>query len=68
VRLAIARPDRASLKNGEVPMAFKNGEVYRCPDAGCACELTVTKEAPPNCEGTQAPTCCCGRTMVLVED
>lgn len=44
-------------------MAFHEGEVYRCPDPGCACELTVTKGAPPDCQGDRNPTCCCGRTM-----
>lgn len=45
-------------------MPFREGEVYRCPDTDCACELTVTKAAPPTCTGQQAPTCCCGKTMV----
>jgi hypothetical protein len=45
-------------------MPFREGEVYRCPEADCGCELTVTKAAPPTCTGQQSPTCCCGRTMV----
>lgn len=45
-------------------MPFRQGEVYRCPDENCGCELTVTKPAPPTCEGQQNPTCCCGKTMV----
>ncbi|WP_421774943.1 hypothetical protein [Gracilimonas sp.] len=44
-------------------MPFKEGEVYQCPDEGCGCEVTVTKGAPPNCGGTQNPTCCCGKAM-----
>jgi len=28
-------------------MAFKQGEVYKCPDPQCGCEITVTKGAPP---------------------
>ena len=47
-------------------MAFKLGEAYSCPDPSCGCELTVTKGAPPDCEGTSDPTCCCGRTMVKI--
>ncbi|WP_430297600.1 hypothetical protein [Sinomonas sp. B1-1] len=39
-------------------MAFHQGEVYRCP--GCGCEVIVTKDAPPDCEDDQNPTCCCG--------
>jgi len=49
-------------------MAFKQGEVYRCPDEACGCELTVTKPAPTTCAGTDLPTCCCGTTMNLVTD
>ncbi|SFO59381.1 hypothetical protein SAMN05216207_11006 [Pseudonocardia ammonioxydans] len=46
-------------------MPFREGEVFRCPDADCGCELTVTKAAPPACTGPpDAPTCCCGKTMV----
>lgn len=44
-------------------MAFQQGEVYRCPDEACGCELTVTKGAPSTCGGTNNPTCCCGKTM-----
>jgi hypothetical protein len=49
-------------------MAFQTGEVYRCPDVGCGCELTVTRGAPPTCAGTEDPTCCCGLTMVKVSE
>ncbi|MGH3611001.1 MAG: hypothetical protein ACRDRD_23370 [Pseudonocardiaceae bacterium] len=44
-------------------MAFREGEVYKCPDEECGCEVTVTKGARPDCPGTQNPTCCCGKTM-----
>ncbi len=44
-------------------MPLRHGEVYMCPDPKCGCELTVTKPAPPDCPGTQNPTCCCGKTM-----
>ncbi|MCX5302728.1 hypothetical protein OG304_04580 [Streptomyces sp. NBC_00160] len=47
-------------------MAFREGEVYRCPE-NCGCELTVTKGAPETCRGQQSPTCCCGKTMAKAE-
>ncbi len=49
-------------------MAFRHGEVYRCPDPSCAAELTVTKAAPPGCTGAAPPTCCCGKTMEPVSE
>ena len=45
-------------------MPFKKGEVYRCPDPNCGCEITVTKGAPASCNGQSQPRCCCGRDMV----
>lgn len=45
-------------------MPFKEGEVYRCPDPDCGCEIRVTKGAPASCNGQSAPRCCCGRDMV----
>jgi hypothetical protein len=47
-------------------MAFKQGEVYRCPDDSCGCELTVTRPAPADCSGMSNPTCCCDKTMEKV--
>lgn len=44
-------------------MPLREGEVYRCPDPSCGCELTVTKGAQSGAGGNQAPTCCCGKTM-----
>jgi len=32
-------------------MAFKQGEVYKCPDPNCGCEITVTKGAAPVISG-----------------
>ena len=29
-------------------MAFKEGEVYRCPEAECGCEITDTRGAAPD--------------------
>lgn len=48
-------------------MPFVMGEVYRCPDPECGCELTVTKPAPSECAGILNPTCCCGKTMVKAD-
>lgn len=45
-------------------MALKQGDIYRCPDVGCGCEITVTRSAHPNCQGNQNPRCCCGKEMV----
>lgn len=45
-------------------MPFREGEVYRCTDETCGCELTVTKATAPTCTGQQSPTCCCGKSMV----
>ena len=45
-------------------MALKQGEVYRCPDTQCGCEITVTHSASPDCRGNQNPRCCCGKEMV----
>ncbi|MET8681946.1 hypothetical protein ABZW18_31295 [Streptomyces sp. NPDC004647] len=47
-------------------MPFVEGEVYRCPDPACGCEVTVTKGAPRTCQGQENPTCCCGKTMTKV--
>lgn len=45
-------------------MPFREGEIYACPLEDCGCEVTVTKGAPAGCPGQQAPSCCCGQTMV----
>jgi hypothetical protein len=44
-------------------MPFTQGEVYRCPDTKCGCEVTVTKPARSDCPDPEALTCC-GKTMV----
>lgn len=46
-------------------MAFKQGEVYVCPDRDCGCEITVTKGAAAGNGGSLAPRCCCGKEMEL---
>ncbi|MEJ2006566.1 MAG: hypothetical protein P8Z30_00160 [Acidobacteriota bacterium] len=47
-------------------MAWKEGEVYRCPDGSCGCEVTVTKAGNPGECGNHAPVCCCGKPMKKV--
>lgn len=44
-------------------MPLCEGEIYRCPDPACGCEVTVTKGAPADCGGQLDPTCCCGKAM-----
>jgi hypothetical protein len=48
-------------------MAFKEGEVYRCPDSNCGCEIKVTKGAAAGKGGDQNPRCCCGLEMQKME-
>jgi hypothetical protein len=55
-----------ALREGGHLMAFVEGEVYRCPDPDCGCEITVTKGAAPGHGGDEAPTCCCGLPMEKV--
>lgn len=45
-------------------MALKQGEVYKCSDPDCGCEITVTKDTAPGKGGNLAPRCCCGKEMV----
>jgi hypothetical protein len=45
-------------------MAFKKGEVYRCSDVDCGCEIAITRGAQKNQAGHQH-RCCCGREMDL---
>lgn len=44
-------------------MALRTGEIYRCPDSTCACEIQVTKGAEPGAKGAANPRCCCGAEM-----
>jgi len=46
-------------------MALQKGDTYRCPNAGCGCEIQVTKGAQ-SAGGNQAPRCCCGMPMEKV--
>ncbi len=44
-------------------MAMRKGEIYRCPDGSCGCEIQVTAGAQEGGGGDLAPRCCCGRDM-----
>ena len=39
------------------------GEVFRCPNEDCGCEVTVTKATRPTDTGDQAALTCCGTDM-----
>lgn len=47
-------------------MAWKEGDVYRCPDVSCDCEVTVTKVGDSRMCGDQSPACGCGKPMKKV--
>lgn len=44
-------------------MSLRMGEIYRCPDEGCGCEIQVLVGAEEGGGGDLAPRCCCGREM-----
>jgi len=47
-------------------MAFHQGEIYRCSNPSCGCEIQVT-QGPLQAQsaGNQPPRCCCGMEMEL---
>jgi hypothetical protein len=53
-----------SFHERRLEMALKQGEVYRCPDPECGCEITVSKGAALGKGGNQNPRCYCGKEMV----
>jgi hypothetical protein len=56
-----------SQLTGETNMAFKEGDVYQCPDQKCGCEITVTKGCEAGQGGNLAPRCCCGKEMKKIK-
>jgi len=61
--IVTARKKAVNLIRRKNIMALQKGEIYRCPDANCGCEITVTKGAREGCKGQEQPRCCCGKTM-----
>lgn len=48
-------------------MAWLQGDVFRCANPDCECELTLTRESK-NKRGSFLPECCCcGRLMEILE-
>jgi len=45
-------------------MVLKEGEVYKCPNPNCGCEIRVTKAPGHGKGGDVPPRCCCGKEMV----
>lgn len=66
---ARARASEAQVVHfiGGNDMALQQGELYRCPDSNCACEIQVTKGAKPGSGGDLNPRCCCGKEMQKVK-
>jgi hypothetical protein len=48
-------------------MALRTGELYRCPNSSCGCEIQVTKGAQQGGGGDKMPRCCCGMEMKKVD-
>ncbi|MGH9535529.1 MAG: hypothetical protein ACRD2E_11800 [Terriglobales bacterium] len=50
-------------------MALKDGDVYRCTDPNCDCEVTVTRGAAHAESGEDKnPRCCCDAEMRRVAE
>jgi hypothetical protein len=48
-------------------MALRTGELYRCVNEKCGCEIQVTRGAQPGGGGDNNPRCCCGMEMKKVD-
>jgi hypothetical protein len=49
-------------------MGWLQGEIFRCTNPECECELTLTRAAKRGWGGIILPTCCCcGNLMALVK-
>jgi hypothetical protein len=55
------------LKFTGTHMALRTGELYRCPNENCGCEIQVTRGAKPGGGGDNNPRCCCGMEMKKVD-
>ncbi len=48
-------------------MGWLQGEIFRCTNLECECELTLTRSSKRGRGGALFPTCCCcGDLMKLV--
>jgi hypothetical protein len=56
---------RATIRR--IHMALRTGELYRCPNENCGCEIQVTRGAKPGGGGDKSPRCCCGMEMKKVD-
>lgn len=50
-----------------ITMALRTGELYRCLNESCGCEIQVTRGAKQGAGGDKNPTCCCGMEMKKVD-
>ncbi len=48
-------------------MALRTGELYRCSNESCGCEIQVTRGAKQGGGGDKNPTCCCGMELKKVD-
>ena len=56
------------MEPGGRAMGWLQGEIFRCTNAECECELTLTRAAKRGRGGIILPTCCCcGNLMALVK-
>jgi hypothetical protein len=44
-------------------MVMKPGDIFRCTNPDCGCELTVIQESHRADASSKAPHCCCGAEM-----
>jgi hypothetical protein len=53
-------------EQGGETMGWQTGEIFKCPNPECGCELTLTRTSKKE-RGAIFPTCCCcGRLMELL--
>jgi hypothetical protein len=48
-------------------MAMLDGEIYRCPNPDCGCEIQVVKGMESEGMSSALPRCCCGTDMELMD-
>ena len=49
-------------------MAMQVGEIYRCSNSDCGCEIEVLKGPQHAGHNEEAPRCCCGLPMESIEE